>query len=441
MNELRVYFHGLESSDPMFLGRLGYGRGDNYTHFEMNPEFLRLGIGLSPFHLKPETGLQAASLRPFAGLHGLFADSLPDGWGRLLMDRTFRQRGMSLDAITPLHRLAFIGSRAMGALSYVPNTEAGQSAADLLDLPAIGLEATRQYQGEAVEVLDEFVGHAAPSGGARPKMLIGLSDAGDSIVTGAEDLPNGYSHWIAKFPTGNAPDDRSAGAIEHLFAKMARRAGIRMAETRLVPGQKDHAYFLTRRFDRLPGNRRLHVHSVAGLVHADFRVPDFDYLELLKLSDLLTKSHAEKVELFRRMVFNVVTGNRDDHTKNFAFVMQPNGRWVASPAYDLTYNLGIRGHHSMTIEGKGRDFTREDCLALAHRVSIPRKSAIQIMQEVSDAVSMWAEEASHYAIPKEQAAEIQEHIQGQCSRLLAVSALLKSGAPAPVPDANEAPGF
>ena len=416
MNELRIYFHGLDSSEPVFLGRLGYGRGDNFTHFELDPEFLRLRIGLSPVRLKLETGLQAAPLTPFAGLHGLFADSLPDGWGRLLMDRTFRQRGTNLDAITPLHRLAFVGSRAMGALSYVPDMEADRStAADFPDLPTIGLEATRQYQGEAVEVLDEFVHNAAPSGGARPKILIGLSDKEDSIIAGAEDLPDGFSHWIAKFPTGDTPDARSAGAIEYLFAKMAREAGIRMTETRLVPGRKDHAYFLTRRFDRLPGNRRLHVHSVAGLVHADFRNPDFDYLQLLKLSDLLTKSHAEKTELFRRMVFNVVTGNRDDHTKNFAFVMHPDGRWAASPAYDLTFNLGIRGFRSMTIQGKGRDFTREDFLELAHRVSIPRKSVTRIMQEVSNAVALWESEARHYPIPGEQAAEIQKHIQ-RCRR-------------------------
>ena len=416
MNELRVYFHGLDSSEPVFLGRLGYGRGDNFTHFELDPEFLRLRIDLSPVRLKLETGLQAAPLTPFAGLHGLFADSLPDGWGRLLMDRTFRQRGTNLDAITPLHRLALVGSRAMGALSYVPDMEAGRStAADFPDLPTIGLEATRQYQGEAVEVLDEFVHNAAPSGGALPKILIGLSDEEDSIIAGAEDLPDGFSHWIAKFPTGDTPDARLAGAIEYLFAKMAREAGIRMTETRLVPGRKDHAYFLTRRFDRLPGNRRLHVHSVAGLVHTDFRTPDFDYLQLLKLSDLLTKSHAEKTELFRRMVFNVVTGNRDDHTKNFAFVMHPDGRWAASPAYDLTFNPGVRGFHSMTIQGKGRDFTREDFLELAHRVSIPKTSVTRIMQEVSDAVALWESEARHYPIPREQAAEIQKHIQ-RCRR-------------------------
>ena len=440
MNELRVYFHGLGSSDPMLLGRLGYGRRDNYTHFELDPRFLRLGINLSPVRLKHETGLQAAPLEPFDGLHGLFADSLPDGWGLMLMDRAFSQRGMNRDAITQLHRLAFVGSRAMGALSYVPDTEAGKpTASDFLDLPRIGLEATQQYRGEAVEVLDELVHNASPSGGARPKILIGLSDTGNSIIPGAEDVPEGFSHWIAKFPTGDTPDARSAGAIEHLYAKMAREAGIRMAETRLVPGRKDHAYFLTRRFDRLPDNRRLHVHSVAGLVHADFRIPNFDYLGLLKLSDMLTKSHAEKTELFRRMVFNVVTGNRDDHTKNFAFVMHPNGRWAASPAYDLTYNPGVRGYHSMTILGEGRDFKREDFLELAHRVSIPRPSAMRIMQEVADAVSLWTSEARHYPIPGEQAAEIQMHIQRLCSQILAVPAPRHAGI-VTRPNAREAGG-
>ena len=424
----------------MLVGRLGYGLGDNFTHFEMDPEFLRSGINLSPVRLKFEAALQAAPLNPFDGLHGLFADSLPDGWGQLLMDRAFRQRGLNLDTITPLYRLAFIGSRAMGALSYVPDMEASKSsAANLLDLSVIGIEATRQYQGEALEVLEEFVRHAAPSGGARPKILIGVEDNGNSVIAGAEDLPDGYSHWLAKFPTGNEPDARSAGAIEYLFSRMAQDAGVHMAQTRLVPGRKDHAYFLSRRFDRLPGNLRLHVHSVAGLVHADFRVPDFDYLQLLKLSDLLTRSHAQKVELFRRMVFNVVSGNRDDHTKNFAFLMHPNDGWKATPAFDLTYNRGLRGHHCMTIQGKGRDFTRNDLLKLAHLVSIPRQTALQVIQEVSNAVDSWTREAPHYPIPKEQVAEIQGHIQRQRSRLLGVKAA-QSGSGAILRPPSAAPG-
>ena len=352
---------------------------------------------------------------PLRGLHGLFADSLPDGWGRLLMDRTFRQRGLDPDAITPLHRLAFVGFARHGGRCRTFRTPkpAIRPKPVFLDLPATGIEATKQYEGAATEVLEEFARHAAPSGGARPKILIGIQDAGESILAGAENLPDGYSHWLAKFPTSDAPDARSSGAIEYLYSRMARDAGIRMADTRLVPGRNNHAYFLTRRFDRLPGNRRRHVHSVAGLVHANFRMPDFDYLQLLKLSDLLTRSHAEKTELFRRMAFNIVSGNRDDHTRNFAFLMEPGGEWTATPAYDLSYNRGLRGHHSMTIQGKGRDFTRPDILDLAYKASIPRRSALLIIQQVSDALSSWGQEARHYTISREQIAEIQRHIDRQ----------------------------
>lgn len=361
MKQLRVYFHGLHTAEPALLGRLGYGRGQGYTHFEMDPEFLPIGINPSPLRLELRTGLQPAPMDPFEGLHGLFSDSLPDGWGRYLMDRAFRQRGLDLDTITPLHRLA--------------------------------------------------------SGGARPKILIGLDDAGGSAVTGADDLPEGYSHWLAKFPTGTSATDRSAGAIEYLYSRMARDAGINMAETRLIPGNKGNAYFVTRRFDRISGNRRRHIHSVAGLVHSDFRMPDFDYLELLKLSDWLTRSHAEKMELFRRMVFNVIGGNRDDHTKNFAFEMKPGGEWVNAPAYDLTYNAGLAGHHSMTIEGKGNGFVRDDLLRLAHTVSIPRAAALRILDEVSEAFSAWSKDAPAFQIPKEQAGDIQRHIDRQRSQL------------------------
>ena len=417
MNQLRVYFHGLETDEPVLLGRLGYGRGQGYTHFEMDPAFLRLGMNPSPLRLETRTGLQPAPPNPFDGLHGLFDDSLPDGWGRYLMDRAFRQRGLDPGAVTPLQRLALVGARAMGALSYEPDDGGGDPHVAPLDLPAIGLAATRQYLGDASELLDSLVRHASPSGGARPKILIGINEADGSAVTGADDLPDGYSHWLAKFPTGTSATDRSAGAIEYLYSRMARAAGINMAETRLIPGNKGNAYFVTRRFDRRAGNRRRHVHSVAGLVHSDFRMPDFDYLELLKLSDWLTRSHAKKTELFRRMVFNIVGGNRDDHTKNFAFEMKPGGEWVNTPAYDLTYNPGLAGHHSMTIRGKGRSFVRDDLLKLAHTASIPRAAALRIIDEVSDAFSAWAKDAPSYPIPKERTVDIQRHIDRQRTRL------------------------
>ena len=432
MKQLRVYFHGLHTAEPVFLGRLGYGLGQGYTHFEMDPAFLRLGVNPSPLRLECRTGLQPAPMDPFEGLHGLFSDSLPDGWGRYLMDRAFRQRGLDLDAVTPLHRLASVGARAMGALSYEPDAGGADPQVAPLDLPAIGLEATRQYLGDASEVLDSLVRHASPSGGARPKILIGIEDAGNSAVTGADDLPYGYSHWLAKFPTGTSASDRSAGAIEYLYSRMARAAGIRMAETRLIAGSKGNAYFITRRFDRLSGNRHRHIHSVAGLVHSDFRMPDFDYLELLKLSDWLTRSHAEKIELFRRMVFNVVGGNRDDHTRNFAFEMKPDGEWVNAPAYDLTYNTGLAGHHSMTIQGKGRGFVRDDLLKLAHTASIPRAAALRILDEASEAFSAWTKDAPAFLIPKEQEGDIRHHIDRQRSRLRpAQVAGAKSGIPDP----------
>lgn len=422
MKQLRVWFHGLDTAEPVLLGRLGYGRGQGYTHFEMDPAFLRLRINPSPLRLETRTGLQPAPPNPFEGLHGLFNDSLPDGWGRYLMDRAFRQRGLDLDAVTPLHRLALVGARAMGALSYTPDSGDPDPHVAPLDLPAIGLEATRQYLGSASELLDSLVRHASPSGGARPKILIGINEADGSAVTGADDLPEGFSHWLAKFPTGMSAIDRSAGAVEYLYSRMARAAGINMAETRLLPGNKDNAYFITRRFDRRSGNLRRHIHSVAGLVHSDFRTPDSDYLELLKLSDWLTRSHAEKTELFRRMVFNVVAGNRDDHTKNFAFEMKPGGEWVSTPAYDLTYNPGLAGHHSMTIQGKGRGFVRDDLLKLAHTASIPRAAALRIIDEVSDAFSAWAKDAPAYPIPKERTGDIQRHIDRQRARLQPVSA-------------------
>ena len=397
MNFVDVHFHGLDQDEPVLLGRLAYDARRRCAQFEMDPGFLRHRINPSPLQIERKPGLQAAPLEPFGGLHGLFADSLPDRWGRRIMDKAFTERGIDPDRLTPIDRLAFIGSRGMGALSYTPDTGAGTPAgARLRDLAEIGREATRQYQGSAGALAAELIRHATPSGGAHPKILAGLKEGGAQALAGADDLPDGYRHWIVKFPVGDDPFDKAAGAVEFLFSQMAKKAGVEMMPTRLLPGKRGHAYFATQRFDRLPSNRRRHVHTVAGLLHADYRVAAIDYLDLLKLSDLLTRSHAQKVEAFRRMAFNVIAGNRDDHAKNFAFMMSPGGEWRHTPAYDITFNLG----GGTPVAGKSENLAREDLLGAARQASIPRAVAEQVVEEVCDALSDWGAEARNYPIPK-----------------------------------------
>ena len=411
MKLLNVLYHGFGGDKLVRMGRLAWH--DQLAWFEFSAEFLQHNINPSPFSLELTTILQKAPLEPFNGLHGLFSDSLPDGWGLYLMDKAFRQTGRDPAMVTPLDRLAFVGRRAMGAISYEPDEmeNAEQRKYSELDLDTVGNEATRLYQGELQEVLEHHAVNGTPSAGARPKILIGLS--GDTAIEGAGDLPPGYSHWLVKFPTGRTPDKKSEGTIEHIFAIMARHAGINMAETRLTQARDGNAYFSTRRFDRAAGNHRRHVHSVAGLLNANFRTANFEYRELIKLCGMLTHSHSEKVELFRRMIFNIVTGNRDDHTKNFAFMLSDKIEWRNTPAYDVTWNQGIMGEHSMSVNGKGKDIRLEDILAIAGSASISRQDAGSVIEAVMEAVSGWNNLALQYDVPSEQRQDIHQYMSRQ----------------------------
>lgn len=248
----------------------------------------------------------------------------------------------------------------------------------------------------------------------------GLS--GDKAIEGADDLPSGYSHWLIKFPTGHTPDKRSEGTVEHIYALMARDAGINMAETRLSRTRDGNAYFMTRRFDRTAGNRRHHVHSAAGMLNTDFRVDTFEYRELIKLCGMLTHSHSEKVELFRRMIFNIVTGNRDDHTKNFAFMLSDQNEWINTPAYDVTWNQGMMGEHTTSVNGKGKDIHLDDILEIARNASISRQDVSSVIEAVMEAVSGWNNLAFQYDVPSEQRQDIHQYMSRQQRALSEVAA-------------------
>jgi serine/threonine-protein kinase HipA len=413
MKILNVIFHGLPGGTRLRAGRLAYQ--DKKCFFEYDGAFLEGGINLSPLNLKWIPGLQESNREPFNGLHGVFNDSLPDGWGLMIMDRAVRAVGRDPRSMTPIDRLAFVGNRAMGAVSYEPDEGATfeSKPVEPLDLSSVGSEATALFEGSLEEVFEHHIVHGTPSGGARPKILVGLTQYGSQAVTGAEDLPVEYSHWLAKFPTGRSPEQQAEGRVEYLYHLMAKNAGIEMMPCRLYEQKNGPAYFLTKRFDRLEGNRRVHVHSLAGLVHADFRNPDFEYRELMKLTANLTRSYAEKLQLFKRLVFNVLCGNRDDHTKNFAFVLNQQAEWVNSPAYDLTFNSGMAGEHSMTVNGKGKNIKEEDLLAVAELGSISAVQARTAIEEVAESVSCWDKLARNQDILSSQRQEILKYVERQ----------------------------
>jgi len=384
MKKLDVHFTR-RPGEALSVGTLAEDR--NGVCFEYAPDFLATGLNLSPFHLPFEAGLFVHRDLEFGMLPGLFDDSLPDGWGLLLMDRHFRALGRDPAGISPLDRLSRLGTRTMGALTYHPSADSVGAGSGLFDLHELARQSGEVLAGSAGDLLPELLRAGGSPGGARSKVLVGFNPGTDHLLSGEDDLPDGYEHWIVKFTAG--ADGPDSGAVEYAYSLMARSAGIDMADTRLFETSAGDRFFGTRRFDR-DGNRRRHVHTFGNLIQADFRIPSSDYADLLKAASMLTRNHRDVLRAFRRMVFNVAAHNRDDHVKNFAFTLDDvTGEWTLSPAYDLLFTPGPGGEHSMTIDGEGRAPGRPHILSLAGQVGIPAREAAAIIGEVLAAVAGW----------------------------------------------------
>jgi len=385
---------------------------DRRVFFEHDAAFLRDPLWLSPFKLRPEPGLIEHRDRDFGPLFGLFDDSLPDGWGRLLMDRFFQQQGMTLAELSPLDRLAFLSTKTMGALTYHPPSHPQNDGSRMLDLHEMARLAAEVIAGTAKEILPRLLRAGGSPGGARPKVLVGV--CGDELLSGEDDLPDGFTHWLVKFSSRDDPPD--AGAVELAYANMARDAGIDMPPTRLFETSRSERFFGVERFDRR-GNHRFHVHTFGNLIHADFRIPSCDYRQLLEVTRILTRRHQDVLECYRRMVFNVLAHNRDDHAKNFAFRMNDRGEWGLAPAYDLIFAPGPGGEHSTTIAGEGRSPGRRHLLQLAEPVGISLNATEAMIQEVASAVERWRDRAREVDVGRESMTSVEKAIQGCLAQL------------------------
>lgn len=378
-------------NDVRPVGRLAM-RGRR-VFFEWAAEALADPRGLSPFTLPEEPGVHAGPPGPFEGLPGLFGDSLPDAWGRLLTDRAVRRAGGDPAALTPLDRLAAVGSGGQGALTYEPETTAPAALGEI-DADALAAQAsTLLEEAGALDAatFDRLRGVAGSSGGARPKALVHRDP-----VTGAfhADPVRGRDPWIVKF---HAPGDGpEAGAVEAACAVFARRCGLDVSETALVPSGRGAGWFATRRFDRTDGEGRVHMLSLAALLEADWRIPSVGYDALIKAARVLTKHEAEAEAAFRLAAFNVAIRNRDDHAKNVAFLMEPDGAWRFAPAFDLTVSDGPGGEHTMDVAGEGRAPDRAALLRLAGTAGIREKVATAVLEAVCDGLAE-VEAAMHEA--------------------------------------------
>lgn len=382
MSVLNVYYSA-DPESPLAVGQLAMHKGRIY--FEYDAGFLNSGLQLSPFLLPLKAGAVHAEPAPWHGLFGLFNDSIPDGWGLLLMDRHLKSLGVETRFLTPLDRLAYVGKRAMGALTYEPAKHVDE-AAFAIDLPLMAHSAMEIYEGHASQVLPQMARAGGSPGGARPKILIHSCE--DQMVSGEGEPPAGYESWMVKFFSRD--DHPDTGRIEYAYSLMAKDAGITMPDTRLFESEDGKAWFGIKRFDRTD-KKRIHMQTLAGLVDADFRLPSLDYGDVLKVTQALTHHAADVAQNFAVMAFNVLAHNRDDHSKNFSFLMDEEGAWRLSPAYDLTCSDGINGEHTTSIAGEGRHPGEMHLLNVGETVGLKKNHMLKTIQSIQDSISRWRE--------------------------------------------------
>ena len=339
------------------------------TAFEYSEEWLRSGFPISPFSLPLLPGVKIAKPDPFGGLFGIFADSLPDGWGRLLVDRMLLRQGERPEEVDPITRLSIVGNTGMGALEYKPVRRI-KHASSSADLDRLAEECRKILQSEESGDLDLLFTLGGSSGGARPKVLTRLDG----------------EEWIVKFPSSSDPVD--IGAMEYEYNLCAAACGIQVPEVRLFPSSRCAGYFGARRFDRKKvgsSEKKVHMASASALLEVSHRIPALDYTSLMALTWQLTKQADELVKLFRLMCFNVFAHNRDDHSNNFSFLFE-DGTWRLAPAYDLTFSHSIGGEHATTVAGEGRDPSMRDLLAVARKAGIRESEAAAIAAHVKETV-------------------------------------------------------
>ena len=341
--------------------------------FQYDDNWLEQGFSISPFSLPLENQVFVPTKDYFDGLFGVFADSLPDYWGRLLLKRLLLAHEQNSDKLTVIDRLAIVGKSGMGALTYYPEQSFSEEN-DNTDLDELAFQCQKILHTEYSDKLDELYRLGGTSGGARPKIMTTIND---------ED-------WIIKFSAH--VDGENAGKMEYDYSCCARKCGITMSETKLFPSEVCEGYFGIKRFDRISdisGTKRVHMLTAAALLELDFEQPSLDYHSLMKLTKIITRDNKDDVEnMFRRMCFNVFAHNRDDHSKNFTYLYDESAdSWRLSPAYDLTYSNTYYGEHTTTVDGNGRNPGKKELLAVGTMAGMKKELCMDIITEIKSCVN------------------------------------------------------
>jgi len=415
------------------VGAVSWLDDRGYGVFEYDPEFLKKGLEISPIHMSVDAALKgdgifsfpALNKDTFLGLPGMLADALPDKFGNSIIDAWLARQGRDSTSFSPVERLCYTGKRGMGALEFSPATIDKYDAsvpveiADLVNLAQDIMHERKTLdvtlgdsEKENADAIMDILRVGTSAGGARPKAVIAM-DANGNVRSGQTEAPKGFDYWILKFDGVTdleLGEPKGFGRIEYAYYLMAQAAGIQMSESRLLE-EHGRAHFMTKRFDRADDNKQ-HMQSLCGIAHYDFNmVGAYSYEQAFAVMRKLRLSKADAAEQYRRMIFNIVARDLDDHTKNIAFLMGPDGKWRLSPAYDVTYSHNPKGkwtnQHQMSANGKRDHFTREDLIAIGDSISLPKPE--DIIDKVVNAVAQWDTFANTAGVRTDISNEIKAH--------------------------------
>jgi len=412
------------------IGAVSWDERAGLAHFEYETEFINSGIEVAPFTMplsKQIYSFPALPRETFHGLPGLLADSLPDDFGNALINVWLANQGRSPETFNPVERLCYTGIRGMGALEYLPSQGSFTGKSESVDVKAL-VELASNILTKRNALQDSFtpelredslqdilrVGTSA--GGARAKAIIAWNQKTNEVRSGQVKTEKGFSYWLLKFDgvSGNKDkeleDPKGYGLIEHAYYHMAKKARIDMEESRLLK-ENGRSHFMTRRFDRTASGQKIHMQSFCAMEHFDFKQAGaHSYEQALRTIRKLGMPMSVIEEQFRRMAFNIIGRNQDDHVKNIAFLMDKSGRWSLSPAFDMTYSYNPQGdwtgRHQMSLNGKRDDFTIDDFKVCAKNISMKRGRAEEIVRQVQEAILQWQNFADESGVPSEVAERI-----------------------------------
>ena len=406
--------------------------------FEYTPKFVRSGVELAPLMMPLRAGpYQFTNLHEsFGGLPGLLADSLPDTYGNALINDWLRQQGRSPEDFSPVERLCYIGNRGMGALEFRPAIRERNSQPERVEVEklvelasaALARRAGLSTRLGSEEELNEILRVGTSAGGARAKAIIALNPQTGEVRSGQAKAPAGFEHWLMKFDGVTASfdgvrDPQGYGRIEYAYHLMVRRAGMTMADCRLFE-EGGRAHFMTRRFDRPDGGGKRHSASLFGLAHLAYAAPGAHrhaYEDYFGVIEKLNLAPEAKVEGFRRMVFNVLGCNRDDHTKNFGFLLTEDGRWELAPAFDVAYAHNPQAGkwtatQQMSVAGKREGITRADFIAIGRQCGVATVPKLNtVIDQVAGAIGQWGAFATEAGVSADNRSKIARALEAQAA--------------------------